>query len=93
MALQKTITTSVNSDYAKTLADLQLKIDKIKQNKIGAEKELELLKEQYAVKVEELRGMGITDLSSIDQLIADLEAQIQDNIATMQEQLANVPEL
>jgi len=93
MSLEKTIPVTVNTDYAKMLAELQLKVDKIKQNKIGAEKELELLKAQYAKKVEELGSIGITDLSNIDQIIADLEAQIQFNITSMQEQLANVPEL
>ena len=75
---------------AEALDKLQKRIDMLKQEKIGSEKELSLLKKQYAEKLAELNELGIEDVSDLPVKIEELQIQLQERQSQVEFQVSEL---
>ena len=91
MALTKTITAKTKTS-TETLTDLQARIDVLTTERIGAQKELELLHKQYDEKIEELKELGVYSIYDIPKQIEELNQQLQERIAGIETQVSDLEE-
>jgi predicted nucleic acid-binding Zn-ribbon protein len=77
------ITQPITDPTAK-LNELIKRAGVLRDKRVGFEKELELLKKQYAEKLQELKDLGVDDLSNLPQAIADLKADIEARLAALE---------
>lgn len=72
-------------DSIQRLELLQKKVNELNNKKIGAEKELELLKVQHNNLVKELKEMGVEDINDLPNLILKLENELNQKLTDAEE--------
>ena len=61
------------------IENIKKRADEINTKKVQAQAQVQLLQKQYDQKVEELKALGITDVSDIPRQIVELENSLNDN--------------
>ena len=90
--LQKTFP-AVSLTPTEQLTSLQKRLEELQQKKIGAQKELELLQEQYQGCVGELKQYGIEDLANAPVKIQELEEELLRLVQQLENDLDKVEQL
>lgn len=80
------------TDVAKQLLDLNSRVEALKQTRIEAAKELELLEREYSKIVEEVKALGISDVTNLPEEIAKLEQELQSLVTQADEELRKLEE-
>ena len=83
---QSTLTSEQRIESIKTRAEA------IKTKKVQAEAQLQILQQQFDQKVEELKQLGIIDLSNanINATIGNMEAELQTLLAQTEQSLTTI---
>ena len=67
---------------------IKTRTEDIKTKKVQAEAQLQILQQQYDQKIEELKQVGVTDLSNVANTVAQLEAELQTLLTQTEESLS-----
>lgn len=84
------MTTQTASDRARKLTTLLDKEKKLKEKKIGAEKEIELLKRQYNEHLSKLKELGISSVDDLREKIDEKRAELDRGIAQVERALSDI---
>ena len=79
-------------DATVRLKELQEKVTTFNNKKIGAEKELELLRKQHADLIEELKQYGVEDVKNLPDLITRLEKGLKEKLDNAEIQVKTIEE-
>lgn len=72
------------------LKDLRKALDELNTNKIRAEQEYNLLKDEYNKLVEELKNQGITNIEDLPEIIKTLETKFQSDLNNAEVEIDNI---
>jgi hypothetical protein len=78
---------------ADKLTSLQAKIKEIENKRIGANKEIELLKEQYTELKKTLEELGISNLDDLPNLIVQLEDEFNQQLACAEKDVERIEQV
>jgi len=67
---------------------IKTRTEDIKTKKVQAEAQLQILQQQYDQKIEDLKQVGVTDLSNVVNTVAKLEAELQTLLTQTEESLS-----
>jgi hypothetical protein len=72
------------------LRTLTRAVEQLAQKKVAAQTEVELLQRQYQEQVAQLEKYGITDVKNLPQVLASLDAEIQQKFAEAESRVAEL---
>lgn len=77
-------------DITTRINNLQTKIKALENTKIGAQKEIELLKKQHGQLIQSLKDKGIEDVNNLPALITQLEAELNDSLLNVENEIVEI---